>query len=63
MAIAKTASRNVAFKASRMTEAVLENQDEAITRKPKRQETECDNDKQSLDDILLGLGYNDMYIK
>ena len=46
-----------------MSEAVLESQDEVIIRKPKRQETECDNDKQSLDDILLGLGYNDMYIK
>ena len=47
MTVTKTASRNVAFKASRMTEAVLENQDEAITRKPKRQETESDDDNKA----------------
>ena len=57
--ISKTANRNVAFKASRMSESVLESQDEAITRNPKREETENDDDKQALDDI----GYNaDLYI-
>ena len=59
MTVTKTASRNVAFKASRMSEAVLESQDDVITRKPKRQETGSDDDKQALDDI----GYNaDLYI-
>ena len=33
MAIAKTASRNVAFKVARMKEAIMQNQDELITRK------------------------------
>ena len=33
MAIAKTASRNVAFKVARMREAIMEDQDELITRK------------------------------
>ena len=59
MTIAKTASRSLAFKASRMNEAVLESQDEIITRKPKRQETESDDNNQALDDI----GYDaDLYI-
>ena len=48
--LSKTASRNVAFKAARMSEAVLESQDEVITRKPNREETESDDDKQTLDD-------------
>ena len=49
----------MAFKAARMCEAVLDSQDEAITRKLKRQETESDNDKQALDDIhVLGYQYN-----
>ena len=33
MTIAKTAGRNVAFKASRMSEVALESQDEAINTK------------------------------
>jgi len=33
MAIAKTASRNVAFKAARMRDSIMENQDELIIRK------------------------------
>ena len=37
-----------------MSEAALESQDEALIRKPKRQETESDDDKEALDDI----GYN-----
>ena len=32
MAIPKTASRNVAFKVARMREAILQDQDELITR-------------------------------
>ena len=39
MVIAKTASRNVPFKAARMSESALErSQDEAITRKPEGEE-------------------------
>ena len=39
--------------------AVLESQDEIVTRKPKRQETESDDNNQALDDI----GYDaDLYI-
>ena len=34
MAIAKTASRIVAFKAARMKESIMEDQDELIIRKP-----------------------------
>ena len=33
MAIAKTASRSVAFKVARMREAIMQDQDEFITRK------------------------------
>ena len=33
MAIAKTASRNVAFKVAKMRDAIMEDQDELITRK------------------------------
>ena len=33
MAIAKTASRNVAFKVARMRESIMEDQDELIIRK------------------------------
>ena len=37
MAIAKTASRNVAFKVTKMRDSIMEDQDELIIRKP-----ECD---------------------
>ena len=55
MTITRMASRNVSFKAARMSESVLEIQDEVTTRKPEDEETGNDHDKQSaLDDI----GYN-----
>ena len=37
MAIAKTASRNVAFKVAKMRDSIMEDQDDLILRKP-----ECD---------------------
>ena len=42
-----TASRNVAFKASMMSESVQESQEESITQKPKSEETESDDDNQA----------------
>ena len=44
MTITKTASRNVAFKAARMSESVLESQDEVIVQKPEVDEDEEGND-------------------
>ena len=41
----------MAFKASEMSESVLESQDEVITRKAKEEETENDDDRQALGDI------------
>ena len=38
MAIAKTASRNVAFKVARMRESIMEDQDEFIIRHSVREE-------------------------
>ena len=38
MAIAKTASRNVAFKVARMRESIMEDQDEFIIRSSGREE-------------------------
>ena len=55
MVITKTASRNVAFKAARLSESVLESQDEVITRKSVSEETEMDDDKQAASDDT---GYN-----
>ena len=60
MAIAKTASRNVAFKVAKMRDSIMEDQDELIIRK-----SECDelgselNAKAALEDV----GHNaDLYI-
>ena len=60
MAIAKTASRNVAFKVAKMRDSIMEDQDDLIIRK-----SECDelgsevNAKAALEDV----GYNaDLYI-
>ena len=38
MAIAKTASRNVAFKVAKMREAIMEDQDEFLVRKSEHEE-------------------------
>ena len=60
MAIAKTASRNVAFKVAKMRDSIMEDQDDLIIRK-----SECDelgselNAKAALEDV----GHNaDLYI-
>ena len=60
MAIAKTGSRNVAFKVAKMRDSIMEDQDDLIIRKP-----ECDelgselNAKAALEDV----GHNaDLYI-
>ena len=60
MVIAKTASRNVAFKVARMRESIMEDQDEFIIRNSGREEVDSEaNNKAALEDI----GYNtDLYI-
>ena len=69
MTITKTASRNVAFKAVRMSESVLESQDEVIIQNPDAEEEGNDDDDDNivLDCIyyvvLDDIGYNaDLYI-
>ena len=52
MAIAKTASRNVAFKVARMREAIMQDQDELITRKADFEDVASEaNDRAILEDI------------
>ena len=60
MAIAKTASRNVAFKVARMRESIMEDQDEFKIRSSGREEVGSEaNNKAAFEDIL----YNtDLYI-
>ena len=60
MVIAKTASRNVAFKVARMRESIMEDQDEFIMRKSGGDEAGSEaSDKAALEDI----GHNaDLYI-
>ena len=60
MAIAKTASRNVAFKVARMMESILEDQDELIIRKSDCEKVGLEaNNEAALEDI----GHNaDLYI-
>ena len=60
MAIAKTASRSVAFKVARMREAIMQDQDELITRKADFEDVASEaNDGAILEDI----GYTaDLYI-
>ena len=60
MAIAKTASRNVAFKVARMRESIMEDQDEFIIRNLGRDEAGSKvNNRAALEDV----GYNtDLYI-
>ena len=60
MAIAKTASRNVAFKVARMREAIMQDQDEFITRNANFEDVVLEaNDRAILEDI----GCNaDLYI-
>ena len=60
MAIAKTASRNVAFKVARLRDAIMQDQDEFITRNANFEDVDVmANDKAILEDI----GFNaDLYI-
>ena len=60
MAIAKTASRNVAFKVSRMRECIMEGQDELTFGKSDSMEGGLEDDNQA---VLNDLGYNaDLHI-
>ena len=60
MAIAKTASRNVAFKVAKMRDSIMEDQDELIIRKSECEELGLEaNTKAVLEDV----GHNaDLYI-
>ena len=60
MAIAKTASRNVAFKVAKMRDSIMEDQDELIIRKSECEELGLEvNAKAVLEDV----GHNaDLYI-
>ena len=62
MAIAKTASRNVAFKVARMRDAIMQDQDEFITRDTNFEDEDVAlvaNDRANLEDV----GCNaDLYI-
>ena len=60
MAIAKTASRNVAFKVAKMRESIMEDQDEFLMRKSEHEEVGLEtNNKAVLEDV----GQNaDLYI-
>ncbi len=52
MAIAKTASRNVAFKVARLRDAIMQDQDEFITRNANFEDVDVmANDKAILEDI------------
>ena len=54
MAIAKTASRNVAFKVARMREAMMQDQDEFITRNASFEDVVSEaNDRAILEDVML----------
>ena len=60
MTIAKTASRNVAFKVTRMREAIMENQSELLMRKLDTDEIGLEGEKQvDLDDVGINA---DLYI-
>ena len=60
VAIAKAASRRVAFEAACLSESLMERQDEAMLRKPEGEDTGMDDDKQA---ALNDIGYNaDLYI-
>ena len=60
VAIAKTASRNVAFKVAKMREAIMEDQDEFLMRNPERTDVDVEtNTRAQLEDV----GQNaDLYI-
>ena len=57
MAIAKTASRNVAFKVARLRDAIMQDQDEFITRNANFEDVDV------IMVILKDIGFNaDLYI-
>ena len=60
MAIAKTASRNVAFKVAKMRDSIMEDQDDLILRKPECDEVGSElNANAAVEDV----GHNaDLYI-
>ena len=60
MAIAKTASRNVAFKVAKMREAIMEDQDEFLLRNSEHMDVDREtNNRAQLEDV----GQNaDLYI-
>ena len=60
MAIAKTASRNVAFKVAKMRDSIMEDQDDLIVRKPECDEVGSElNANAAVEDV----GHNaDLYI-
>ena len=52
MAIAKTASRNVAFKVAKMREAIMNDQDEFLMRNPERTDVDVEtNTRAQLEDM------------
>ena len=60
MAIAKTASRNVAFKVAKMREAIMEDQDEFLMRNPGHTEVGLEtNNAALLEDVAQNA---DLYI-
>ena len=60
MVIAKTASRNVAFKVARMRDAIMKDQDEFITREVNFDDGALvANDRANLDDVVCNA---DLYI-
>ena len=60
MVIAKTASRNVAFKVARMRDAIMKDQDEFITREVSFDDDALvANDRANLDDVVCNA---DLYI-
>ena len=62
MAIAKAASRDVAFKAAKMRESIMEDQDELLTRKSEREEVGLEANNAALF-LLEGVAQNaDLYI-
>ena len=60
MIIAKTASRNVAFKVARMREAIMEDQDDCILRGSDGEEVGSEANSR---EVLENIGHNaDLYI-
>ena len=60
MAIAKTASRNVAFKVAKMREAIMEDQDEFLMRNSEHTDVDVEaNNRAQLEDVAQNA---DLYI-